>query len=186
MFRYICPVILAGGMSDRFGENKVFFNFKDFSFLDYRLNFLFDIGFLNVNVSGSFKGYSSIRDFIFAGSIGGVFTCMYVNFCKKISHILFVPVDTTYFNKIIFFNLFFKSNFFFSYIYRNVFFPFLISISLSSFEILLYFCLDCNFFNLSFFMFFEFILLKKIYIEFFYKKYFFNLNTYYNLFLYFK
>lgn len=184
MLRYICPIILAGGSSSRFGVNKVFFYFNDIIFLDSRINFLFDCGFLDIYVSGYFNGYSIICDeYLKKGPLLGVHTTYFHFFDQFFSHFLFFPVDLNFFcKKIIFFN-FLKSEKFYSYYYNLYMFPFLLALSLNVLYILVCFCLSLDFNALSLYIFFNFILVEKIYVNKFYVKYFLNFNIYCNLFL---
>lgn len=184
MLRYICPVVLAGGSSSRFGINKVFFSFNNIKFLDLRINFLFDFGFLDIYISGNFNGYSIIIDECFKkGPLLGVYTTYLHFFDKYFSHFLFFPVDLNFFCKKSIFFLFLISSFFYSYFYNFYIFPFLLAFSLNVLYVLFCFCLSLNFNILSLYLFFNFVLVEKFYVNKFCFKYFLNLNIYYNLFL---
>lgn len=185
MFRYICPVILAGGESSRFGINKIFFSFKDLSFLDFRLNFLFDIGFCDIVICGICYGYSFLFDeYRNKGPVSGCFTILLNKLDEKFSHFLFIPVDMVFFCKRLFFYFFLTYKFFYSYSFNNFFLPLLLSFSFNTFWMLLNLCLLDNVNFVSFKIFFKFILFDYFNIEKFNRKFFLNLNSYYNLTLY--
>lgn len=178
MFRYICPVILAGGKSLRFGSLKQFYYYNNCSFLDYRINFFFELGFIDIYVSGVFIGYIGVFDLLDNGPLGGIFTILFFN--SIFSHILFVPVDMNYFDISLFFIMFFKCNVFFSYFYDVYLFPFLISTSISVILFLFFFSFKLNFYDMYLFFFSKFILVEYFLSYYFCKKYFLNFNTYYN------
>ncbi|HIH2762789.1 MAG TPA: NTP transferase domain-containing protein [Candidatus Azoamicus sp.] len=183
MLRYVCPVILAGGKSSRFGENKVFFKKNNLCALDLRLNFFFDLGFSWVYISGCFNGYLIvIDDFLYHGPVIGIFSTYSYFLNKYFTHFLFFPIDLNFFCKKNIFSIFFRSEIFYSYCFNLHIFPFLLAASFNVIYSLFYviFFLDCL--SLSFFL--NFILLERFYVNKFCFNFFLNFNIYYNYFLF--
>lgn len=186
MFRYILPIILVGGESNRFGKNKVFVIIRELSFLDTSLHVLFDIGFINIYISGKCNGYLYIIDEVKnCGPISGFLSIFFSSFIKQFSHCLFLPVDVYCFDNIFIFSFirFYNkrhSNFFYVFLL-----PVLLSISFATALLLFNFCLFLKnkIFSIKFFL--LFVLFNYYNTKFFFKCYYLNLNIYYNFLLLF-
>ena len=184
MFRYICPSVLAGGASSRFGEDKVLFVFGRYSFLDSRLNLLFDVGFVDVYVGGKYSGYSCFFDIVKnCGPISALLTVFFSKFVNKFLCFLFVPVDVCFLNTSFILYFIFNYNCFYSSFLENFLLPILLSISFSVYLLLFKFCFFLEKFFFSIQTLLLFILSKCCNVHSFFRFYFFNFNISYNLLL---
>ena len=142
MFRYICPIILAGGKSSRMGFSKSFAYINGISFLDRMLFLCFYLGFSIVLISGSYFNYSCICDKNnSSGPISSFYSVTVNNSLIYFSHFLFIPVDIPFLEIGFLLSLIFKSNRNFSYYYGFLFLPILLSFSYNIFFCLHFFLL---------------------------------------------
>ncbi len=184
MLRYFCPVILSGGLSSRFGFNKAFLKIKSTFLLDSRIYFFFDLGFIDIYISGYIRGYSYVSDyFLSKGPVFSIFKMCIYFFDSYFTHFIFFPVDLNFSCKKKFFLMLYRCNIFFSYYVCSYFLPFLLSFSLQIYYNLLFFILDLNFYFLSLQFFLSFIFLENVKAYKFSAINFLNFNNYYNYFL---
>ncbi len=100
MFRYICPIIIAGGKSSRMGISKAFYPFNNLKFLDKNINLCFDLGFSLVYTSGNFIKNFCIYDKIFSfGPISPYFSILFNKIFTQFSHFLIIPIDMVFIKK---------------------------------------------------------------------------------------
>jgi hypothetical protein len=153
--------------------------------LYHRLKFLFDIGFIDIYVSGKVLGYSYVLDECYGGGpVSGFFSSFFFKTLKNFSHFLFISVDTFFLNKAMFFNFFFKCRFFISYFFNCFIMPLLLAVSFGVVWILFNFYLFYKNESSSITFFLKFVLFYCSYTCVFFRMYFFDINTYYSLILY--
>jgi len=84
----VAGVVLAGGQSERMGQNKSLLKIHNKSLLQHASDILTQSGIKNVYISGK----SGIQDkYLDKGPIGGILSCLFS--LKEYTHVLFIPVD---------------------------------------------------------------------------------------------
>ncbi len=182
----VLVVILSGGKSKRIGFDKHLIKVGKLSILDITLNNLFNMGFKNIIISGKTKGYSYFDDnYNCFGSLNGFFSvflgCMNINY----DFYLFITIDMPFLTKNVILKLIRNYNSDGAVVYYNRNFPLLISNSFEARKIIKYFLYTnsvefsvCNFLNR--------IYVKKIYYSANFRINFLNINTIFDLSLFYK
>ncbi|MCB1712905.1 MAG: hypothetical protein KDH96_10620 [Candidatus Riesia sp.] len=125
MFRYIKPIILAGGKSKRFVQNKMyFFVTKNLRCLEWMTFICFDLGFHIVLISGNQRNYISLIDK--TDKFGALNIICTIS--KYTVIFLILPVDMILIDIHIILKLFLKSGKKCSYMYSSLNFPLFVKI----------------------------------------------------------
>lgn len=115
MYRYIIPLILAGGKSSRMGSNKFLIKIKEKSFLEKINENLLEIGFLKIIINGNnCFGYNFLTDYI--NNLGPISALkIFQKILKKFNKCIIMPCDMPLIDKknIFLYIFFFKKKIFF-------------------------------------------------------------------------